>query len=76
MAHPGGRTRTVDVMATSVLHRGAPTRPYRRVPWSPRAWGQALYLAGGIPAQLAPLLLVVLVSLARPIRAFRLAPST
>ncbi len=60
------RARTVDVMATSVLHRGTPTRPYRRVPWSPRAWGQALYLAGGIPAQLAPLLLVVLVSLARP----------
>jgi len=24
----------------------------RRVPWSPRAWGQALYLAGGIPPQL------------------------
>ncbi len=22
------------------------------MPWSPRAWGQALYLAGGIPAQL------------------------
>ncbi len=60
------RARTVDVMATSVLHRGTPTRPYRRVPWSPRAWGQALYLAGGIPAQLAPLLLVVLFSLARP----------
>ena len=46
-------------MTTSVLHRGAPTRPYRRVPWSPRAWSQALYLAGGIPAQLFVVLLVV-----------------
>jgi signal transduction histidine kinase len=46
-------------MATSVPHRGAPTRRYRRVPWSPRAWSQALYLTGGIPAQLAPLLLAV-----------------
>ncbi|HEX6523356.1 MAG TPA: sensor histidine kinase [Streptosporangiaceae bacterium] len=25
----------------------------RRAPWSPRSWCQALYLAGGIPAQLA-----------------------
>jgi signal transduction histidine kinase len=25
------------------------TRRHRRVPWSPRAWGEALYLAGGIP---------------------------
>jgi signal transduction histidine kinase len=46
-------------MTTSVLHRGAPTRPYRRVPWSPRAWSQALYLAGGIPAQLFVVLLAV-----------------
>jgi signal transduction histidine kinase len=53
------RARTVEVMATSVPHRGAPTRRYRRVPWSPRAWSQALYLTGGIPAQLAPLLLAV-----------------
>jgi signal transduction histidine kinase len=30
----------------------APARRHRRVPWSPHAWGQALYLAGGIPAQL------------------------
>jgi signal transduction histidine kinase len=29
----------------------APARRRRRVPWSPRAWGQAVYLAGGIPAQ-------------------------
>jgi signal transduction histidine kinase len=44
---------------TAVQHRDAPTRPYRRVPWSPRAWSQALYLTGGIPAQLFALLLVL-----------------
>ena len=26
-------------------------RRHRRVPWSPHAWGQAFYLASGIPAQ-------------------------
>jgi signal transduction histidine kinase len=31
----------------------APTRRRRHVPWSPRAWGEALYLAGGIPIQSA-----------------------
>ena len=31
----------------------------RHAPWSPHSWRQALYLAGGIPAQLAPLLVVV-----------------
>jgi signal transduction histidine kinase len=36
-----------------VSPRGAAARRYRRVPWSPHAWGQALYLAGGVPAQLA-----------------------
>jgi signal transduction histidine kinase len=45
--------------ATLVAHRDAPSRRYRRVPWSPRAWGQALYLAGGIPAQLAAPLIVL-----------------
>ncbi len=45
---------------TAVQHRDAPTRPYRRVPWSPRAWSQALYLAGGIPAQVFALLLVLI----------------
>ena len=53
-------------MATSVLPRGAPTRPYRRVPWSPRAWSQALYLAGGIPALLAAPLLVAVGFMVRP----------
>ncbi len=30
-----------------------------RAPWQPRAWRQALYLAGGIPAQLIGLLVVL-----------------
>ena len=40
----------------------APKRQRRPVPWSPRAWRQALYLAAGIPVQLVvavPLVLVV-----------------
>jgi signal transduction histidine kinase len=41
-------------MATLARRQDA---PYRRVPWSPRAWLQALYLAIGIPAQLLALLL-------------------
>ena len=40
--------------------RGAPIRRRDRAPWSPRAWRQALYLTGGIPALAAvPLLLTV-----------------
>jgi signal transduction histidine kinase len=36
-----------------------PARRHRRVPWSPRMWSQAFYLAAGIPAQLvAPLILL------------------
>jgi signal transduction histidine kinase len=47
-------------MATQVSYAGAPARRYRRVPWSPRAWGEILYLAGAIPALLiAPMLVVV-----------------
>ena len=45
-------------MATVVAREQAPVRRYRRVPWSPRAWSQALYLAGGIPAQIAGLFIV------------------
>ena len=48
-------------MTTLVANRGAPARRYRRVPWSPHAWGEALYLAGGIPAQLAAPLIGALV---------------
>jgi signal transduction histidine kinase len=47
-------------MTTVISQRAtpqAPARRYRRVPWSPRAWGQALYLAGGIPAQLLALVI-------------------
>src|SRR5690349_2203678 len=36
-----------------------PARRHRRVPWSPRMWSQAFYLAAGIPAQLVtPLILL------------------
>jgi signal transduction histidine kinase len=33
---------------------------HRRVPWSPHAWGQALYLAAGIPVQLVTAAILVL----------------
>jgi signal transduction histidine kinase len=45
-------------MTTVMPQQAAPARGYRRVPWSPRAWSQALYLAGGIPVQLAAPLIV------------------
>jgi signal transduction histidine kinase len=45
-------------MATVVTQEQAPLRRYRRVPWSPRAWSQALYLAGGIPAQVVGVFIV------------------
>jgi signal transduction histidine kinase len=38
--------------------RPAPGARHRRVPWSPRAWGQAFYLAAGIPAQLIAVLIL------------------
>jgi signal transduction histidine kinase len=42
-------------------------RRYHRFPWSQRAWGQLLFLAGGIPALLAaPLLLVAASVLTKP----------
>jgi signal transduction histidine kinase len=54
-------------MATSIPQRAAPARRHRRVPWSPHAWAQALYLAGGIPAQLAvPLIVAILFVAFRP----------
>jgi len=46
---------TVDPQRTA---QGPP--PPRRVPWSPRAWSQAIFVAGGIPVQLIPWLLVFL----------------
>ena len=39
-----------------------PGRRHRRVPWSPRAWGQVLYLAGGIPVQLSTLAALLLLA--------------
>jgi signal transduction histidine kinase len=54
-----------------------PARRHRRVPWSPHAWGQAIYLAGGIPAQLlVPLIVFGLIALttARTVGLARLLP--
>ena len=48
-------------MTALVLPGDTPARLHQRVPWSPRAWSQALYLTGGIPALLAGPLIVVLV---------------
>src|ERR1035438_694754 len=46
-------------MTAPALRRDAPAPRYRRVPWSPRAWRQALYLVGGIPAQIVALSVVL-----------------
>ena len=43
-------------MATTLARRQDPR--YRRVPWSPTAWRQALYLTGSIPVLLAAPVLV------------------
>src|SRR5262249_14653306 len=51
---------TVDAMVTTVAPRsGAPARRYRGVRGSRHAWGQAVYRAGGIPAQVAAPLIVL-----------------
>ena len=43
--------------------RGSPGPPRaRHVPWSPRAWGEAISVAGGIPVQLAPWLILLLLA--------------
>jgi signal transduction histidine kinase len=47
-------------MTALALPQDAPIRRHHRVPWSPRAWSQALYLTGGIPALLAMPLIVLL----------------
>jgi signal transduction histidine kinase len=49
----------VGYMTAPALRRDAPAPRYRRVPWSPRAWRQALYLVGGIPAQIVALFVVL-----------------
>jgi signal transduction histidine kinase len=46
-------------MTTLMSHGDTLPRRYRRVPWSPRAWSQLLYLAGGVPAQVFALVLVL-----------------
>jgi signal transduction histidine kinase len=51
-------------MTALVLPGAPPARFHRRVPWSPRAWSQALYLTGGIPALLAVPLIVALATYA------------
>ena len=45
-------------MATLAPRQDAPPRGYHRVPWSPRAWRQALCLTGSIPVLLAAPVLV------------------
>src|SRR2546429_547390 len=53
-------------MTTTTARAGLPARRYRRPPWSRDAWGPAINLAGGIPAQLAMGIPVVLfVAIAR-----------
>ena len=62
------RSPTVGGMVTT-LAQYQKTRPrHRPVPWSPRAWRQALYLAGGIPALLAAPVLVAVGFAAHPPR--------
>jgi len=46
-------------MAAPVRRPDTPTRWSHRARWSVRAWGQARFLTGGIPAQLAAVLVVV-----------------
>ncbi len=58
MAGPGAGTY-LKGMTTLALSSGTAARRHRRVPWSPHAWGQALYLTAGIPAQLAALAVVL-----------------
>src|ERR1700759_2650529 len=50
----------------TALAHSAPAGRRQRVPWSPRAWSQALYLTGGIPALLAVPLIVALATYGDP----------
>jgi signal transduction histidine kinase len=47
-------------MTAIALPPDTPLRRHRRVPWSPRAWSQALYLTGSVPAMLAAPLIIML----------------
>jgi signal transduction histidine kinase len=53
-------------MTALAPHRDAPIRRRDRAPWSPRAWRQALYLTGAIPALVIVPLLVVAGLATRP----------
>ena len=55
---PGTANSVVRMDITADRQHTAPARRPRHVPWSPRAWGQALYLAAGIPAQLIAALIL------------------
>jgi signal transduction histidine kinase len=48
-------------VTTLARRSGASAPGHRRVPWSSRAWFQALYVCAAIPAQLAGLLVAVIV---------------
>ena len=60
-----GRANTVKAMDMTVDKQPAAQGPprARRVPWSPRAWGQAISVAAGLPVQLIPCLLLILLVL-------------
>jgi signal transduction histidine kinase len=52
-------------MTTTIAPAGLPAGRYRRRPWSRGAWGQAIDVAGAIPAQLAmgvPLVLIAAIA--------------
>src|SRR6516162_7470057 len=71
MLNPAGwaapaRWHSVAFMTTIAAARYAPIRRRDRVPWSPRAWRQALYLTGGIPVLAAVPLLMLAGATARP----------
>jgi signal transduction histidine kinase len=51
-------------MTALVPHRDASAWRHLRKPWSPRTWVETLYLVGGVPAQLAALIVLVVPSFA------------
>jgi signal transduction histidine kinase len=59
MVRPGVGIYRGRMVTTVAPRSGAPARRYRHVPWSPHAWGLALYQAGAIPAQVAAPLIVM-----------------
>jgi signal transduction histidine kinase len=62
-------------MTTLAARPDGLTPRYRRVPWSPAAWRQALYVTGAIPVQLAALA-VILVPVAAARRPIWVVPIT